>query len=142
MYNYFKIPVLFSFMVIVTIFVCCDTSTGNCIPTKPCNQIPDYKLKTSDALNYIKDYESYLKDSISVVNANVKNFLLPRCELSEMLLEVGPDADIKAHLAIKPFVDTNGDSTNQIVLIFQDHQDNTLSKWYDFTTPCPNICGN
>jgi len=117
-----------------------------CIPTKPCDEIPDYRIPPSEAKICLEDYQKYLNDELKVANPDVRYFHLPRCELSEMLRDVGPGASVKAHLAVKKEKQPNGRTENSIVLIFEDYQTDGESfnlnsgGFFDFTTPCPNLC--
>ncbi len=113
---------------------------NDCIPTKECGSIPDYKLTPEEAQEYLEKYEEYLNQEIEVVNPDVRYFYLPRCEMAEMLKDVGAEADVKAHLAVKSEQNENGAITNAIVLVFEDYLPSTTPSWFDFTTPCPNVC--
>ncbi|MGK0364011.1 MAG: hypothetical protein ACI85O_001065 [Saprospiraceae bacterium] len=114
----------------------------------PCNITKnDFRLPDSTALKRINQYKAYADTTFTapsnpklndLINPDVRYFQLPRCELDKMLQEVGPGADVKAHLAIKD-ANVNGVSVQEIVLVFGDSLGTTMN-WYDFVDPCPNHC--
>ena len=107
-----------------------------------CDTIPNYQIEDSLALEYISAYSEFLKGNIIVNNPNVIYFNLPRCEINEMLNTIGPEADIKAHLAVKDAGQSVDGIDLSVVLIFEDQKKVGEEKigFFDFTTPCPNFC--
>lgn len=108
----------------------------------------DFRLSKSVAINRVGRYQTYISTSLppapvhpkanDIVNPDVRYFHLPRCELDKMLEEVGPEGDVKAHLAIRTDTLDNLE-VQQIVLVFGDFTDES-TKWYDFVNPCPSNC--
>lgn len=103
---------------------------------------PDYQMSDSLAQTWIERYRVYAQKivpQVKIINPDVIYFTLPRCEMEEMIEDLGPDTDVKAHLAIN--------DEGMIVLVFQDIQfsrETDLSGgsgFFDFTRPCPTYCG-
>lgn len=104
---------------------------------------PDYKIPDDKAGRWIDRYKAYaqtIKAGEKLVNPDVIYFTLPRCEMEEMIKDIGEDSYVKAHLAI------NDDGV--IVLVLQDipYQDGSADGgggggFFDFTQPCPTFCG-
>jgi len=124
-----------------------ETSTPETDKKPPCDSLNvDYRLTRDTATNRINRYLAYIKESLpkppakpkagDLNNPDVRYFHLPRCELDEMLKEVGSGGDVRAHLAIKTDSITK---QQEIILVFSDHLD-TPTKWYDFINPCPTVC--
>jgi len=127
----------------------CDvalTSTEVDTKEKPnkCKDLPppDYEIPDSSAVEWIDRYKEYaenFKPNKKILNPNVIYFTLPRCEMEEMIEDIGADSDVKAHLAIND----NG----VIVLVLQDvpYTDGVADGgggggFFDFTQPCPTFC--
>jgi len=123
-------------------------------PTATCKiDSSNYELDKTTAMTRIGSYEKYAltfpsidtsklnKDSTGIlVNQNVEYFHLPNCELSDMVAQVKPGADVKAHLAIKD-VKLNGVKVKEIVLVFEAVKaSDSETYYYDFVMPCPPRC--
>ena len=120
-----------------------STDVALATPCKSCDPPPDdYKIPAGQADRWIKSYVKYastLTDTTIVKNPNVRYFHLPRCEMVEMINEVGEESDVIAHLAID-------DSDRLIKLVFEDTPVKGSAAqvggggFYDFTAPCPTVC--
>jgi len=113
-------------------------TSANCIPTKNCNEIPNFKLNIEDAKQAIDNYQSFLQGQKRVNNPDLRYITLDRCQLAEMLRDIGPDSDLIAHLAVKEKKNSFGVIINEIGLIFEAKKSN--SEYYDFGVPCPSSC--
>ncbi len=140
---------LFVLAVIVAAYCCmCECAPAEDVlvtahACKSCDPPPEnYRIPPGQANNWIKSYERYantLTDTTVVKNPNVRYFQLPRCEMVEMINEVGEDSDVRAHLAI--------DANNGLIkIVFQDIPKKGRTEasgdggFFDFTQPCPTFC--
>lgn len=77
----------------------------------------------------------------------VRGFQLRHCELSEMLLEQGPGAEVWAMLCVRPQLKKPRNKTDwEVDLLFQvrtagpPDEARPGDTFYDFTDPCPTSC--
>ena len=75
--------------------------------------------------------------SSQLVNANVRSFTLPKCELAQMLSFTGTTDSVVAELALVP--GSNGRDT--VDLYFRVTNSDGSYRYYDYSNPCPPICG-
>lgn len=110
----------------------------------PChsNVIPD-SVGQKRASNYKTKWADKQPVSLQspVCNANIRTFLLAKCELLQMLNETGARDSVFATLALNPGNGTISGQKDTIDLIFRVFSDATHSKYYDFSNPCPPLCG-
>ena len=117
----------------------------------PCDTVQVIDLPPQEFVNGILNYLLYQKGELKVDNPDVMYFHLPRCELDQILKDVGPGGDVKAYMAVKPNPANNG-RTNMLTLFMTDEKVGSDGKntrmfgeddgMYDFVEPCPTLCGN
>lgn len=76
-----------------------------------------------------------------ICNANVRTFLLRKCELQQMLLYTGTKDSVYAVLGIIPANPSISGQKDTIDLMFQVYRNASSSQFYDFSSPCPPVCG-
>lgn len=76
-----------------------------------------------------------------ICNANVRTFLLRKCELQQMLLYTGAKDSVYAVLGIIPGNPMISGQKDTIDLMFQVYRNASSSQFYDFSSPCPPVCG-
>lgn len=109
-----------------------------------CDGIKSYKIPKEEALSFIENYKKMisgdLEKKVNIKNKNVTYFQLPKCELKQIISEMGEGCNVKGHLAL------NDDSL--ITLIFEVTKPNTNNLrnpddetlFFDFINPCPPMC--
>lgn len=72
------------------------------------------------------------------INPDVNQFILPKCELLQMLNYTGAKDSIVAQLAINAA--SNPRERDTIDLYFKVINPQNQVRYYDFTEPCPPLC--
>lgn len=111
-------------------------------PVCPTNTIP-YETGQARASNYVEKWANRQPISLtdSICNKNIRMFLLAKCELQQMLQETGEKDSVYAVLGMNPPNTAIAGQKDTIDLMFRVFSNTNTSKYYDFSKPCPPLCG-
>jgi hypothetical protein len=79
----------------------------------------------------------YTFPNTNLINPDVREFVLAKCELQQMLAYTGQRDSVVAQLAILPGQKSQKDT---IDLYFKVYNSSNQAKFYDFSRPCPPMC--
>jgi hypothetical protein len=79
----------------------------------------------------------YTYSNTNLINPDVREFVLAKCELQQMLAYTGQRDSVVAQLAISPGQKSQKDT---IDLYFKVYNSSNQAKFYDFSRPCPPLC--
>ena len=124
--------------------------------------IPDssYAISLNEFMAGVLDYSPYSKDipaniaaKFGIHNPDVEYFHLPRCELDQMLKDVGPKGNVYAYLAVKEMENPQTHKKEKVItLMFADAATTNVDnfpnvqvngqavQFFDFVNPCPTRC--
>jgi hypothetical protein len=112
------------------------TTTLNASSTCPVDSVPYSKGVSATSLYTTKGFAIGSNTDIAI-NPDVNQFILPKCELAEMLSFTGPKDSIVAQLAINT---ARAGGRDTIDLYFKVINSQNQVRYYDFTQPCPPMC--
>ena len=96
-------------------------------------------ISTTKGTNGINKYTS---DGLQIsggnlINPTVNQFVLPKCELQQMLTYAGTKDSVVAQLAVNVGINGQKDTVD---LYFKVFNGNNAVRYFDFTEPCPPAC--
>ncbi len=103
----------------------------------PVDSVPYAKGSSATTLYSQKGFLIGSNTDIAI-NPNVNQFILPKCELLQMLNWTGAKDSVVAQLAVN--VSSNPRERDTIDLYFKVINPQNQVRYYDFTEPCPPMC--